>query len=92
MHVEDSCVSSLGQFHMVELGSQVAKRGALMRLYAVARHFLVKMLQKDQVRMFRWVYTSTKVLERYGLTKLTPKSNFVPITSFDDWVTRPVES
>jgi starch synthase len=89
--VDEVCISSLGQFHMFELAKQVAKRGALKRLYTGTPRFLVKSVAKKRVRTFPWLYTPLTVLKRYGIANATPRLDLLAMTSFDDWVSRSIE-
>ena len=85
------CVGSPGRFHTFDLARQLARAGALQRLYTGYPRRKVDGLSPERVSTFPWLTVAAHGAGRLGFHSLQRSLNWPLIRSFDSWLSSRIE-
>ncbi len=85
------CVGSPGRFHTFDLARQLARAGALQRLYTGYPRWKVDGLPPERVSTFPWLTMAAHGAGRLGFHSLQQSLNWPLIRSFDSWLSGRIE-
>ena len=85
------CVGSPGRFHTFDLARQLARAGALQRLYTGYPRWKVDGLPAERVRTFPWLTMAAHGAGRLGFHSLQRSLNWPLIRTFDSWLSGRIE-
>jgi starch synthase len=85
------CVGSPGRFHTFDLARQIARHGALQRLYTGYPRSKVDGLPPERVRTLPWMTLAAHGAGRLGFQSIQRSLNWPLIKTFDSWLSRRLE-
>ena len=85
------CVGSPGRFHTFDLARQLARAGALQRLYTGYPRWKVDGLSPERVSTFPWLTVAAHGAGRLGFHSIQRSLNWPLIRSFDSWLSSRIE-
>lgn len=85
------CVGSPGRFHTFDLARQLARAGALQRLFTGYPRWKVDGLSPEQVSTFPWLTVAAHGAGRLGFHSIQRSLNWPLIRTFDSWLSGRIE-
>ena len=85
------CVGSPGRFHTFDLARQLARAGALQRLYTGYPRQKVDGLSPELVSTFPWLTVAAHGAGRLGFHSIQRSLNWPLIRTFDSWLSGRIE-
>ena len=85
------CVGSPGRFHIFDLARQLARAGALQRLYTAYPRWKVEALSREMVRTFPWLALAAHGAGRLRFHSIQRTLDWLQMRTFDSWVSGRLE-
>ena len=85
------CVGSPGRFHTFDLAKQLARAGALQRLYTGYPRRKVDGLSPERVSTFPWLTVAAHGAGRLGFHSIQRSLNWPLIRTFDSWLSSRID-